>query len=200
LREAALRAAVIDTPWSAAFISYVIKQAGAAPNAFRFAAAHRVYIYDAFAASAADPTSAAGDRLYRACPVYTTRPRVGDLICFQREPALADASDEAVRERVRAELGTETRSVRRTHCDVVAHVDAPARKVYVIGGNINQGITAKRLNLQRDLKVSTRQTGNCGGAGYWTLPAASGDAARAPSQDKKCSLNDKKWFVLLQLR
>ena len=30
LREAALRAAIIDTPWSAAFISYVIRQAGVA--------------------------------------------------------------------------------------------------------------------------------------------------------------------------
>ncbi len=54
LREAALRAAVIDTSWSAAFISYVIRQAGVAANAFRFANAHRAYIYDAFAASAAE--------------------------------------------------------------------------------------------------------------------------------------------------
>ena len=30
LREAALRAAIIDTPWSAAFISYVIRQSGVA--------------------------------------------------------------------------------------------------------------------------------------------------------------------------
>ena len=55
LREAALRAAVIDTSWSAAFISYVVRQAGVAPNAFQFSNAHRAYIYDAFAASAAEP-------------------------------------------------------------------------------------------------------------------------------------------------
>ena len=34
LREAALRAAIVDTPWSAAFISYVVRQSGVAADAF----------------------------------------------------------------------------------------------------------------------------------------------------------------------
>jgi hypothetical protein len=202
LREAALRAAIIDTPWSAAFVSYVVRQSGATANAFRFANAHRIYIYDAFATSAAELSSTAGDRLYRACPVFTTRPRAGDLICFQREPALADAGDEAVRERIRAELDGDdgARSVRRTHCDVVSYIDASARKMYVIGGNVHQAVTAKKLNLRRDLKFSATQNGNCGGAGYWTLPQPAADAAHAANRNKNCSSNDKKWFVLLQLR
>jgi hypothetical protein len=198
LREAALRTATIDTPWSAAFISYVIRQSGVTENAFRFANAHRVYIYDAFAANAAEEINQAGDKLYRACPL-ATRPRVGDLICAQREHALADASDEAVRERIRAELAdsTRARSVRRTHCEVVAYVDAGARKIYTIGGNVNQAVTVRKLNLRRDLKFSAVQKGRCGGAGHWTMPQPSGAAPHAP---EKCSLNDKKWFVLLQLR
>ena len=199
LREAALRGAIVDTPWSAAFVSYVIRQSGVAPNAFRFANAHRVYIYDAFAASAAEPTNQAGDRLYRACPLATTRPRVGDLICEQREPALADFSDAAVCERIRTELdgSPDARSVRRTHCEVVAHVDARARKVYTIGGNVNQAVTARKLNLGRGLKFAASQKGHCGGPGQWTLPRPSADT---PHAHDKCSLNDKKWFVLLQLR
>jgi hypothetical protein len=202
LREAALRAAIIDTPWSAAFVSYVIRQSGVAANAFQFGNAHRAYIYDAFATSAAELTNEAGDQLYRACPVTTTRPRVGDLICNQREPALADASDEAVRERIRAELhgSTEARSVRRTHCEVVAYIDAPARKMYVIGGNVLKAVAARKLNLRRDLKFSAAQKGNCGGSDHWTLPQPAGHSPRAPSLTDKCSLNDKKWFVLLQLR
>jgi hypothetical protein len=202
LREAALRAAIIDTSWSAAFVSYVIRESGVEANAFRFANAHRAYIYDAFATSAAELTNEAGERLYRACPV-STRPRVGELICHQREPALADASDRAVRERIRAELGGSVgaRSVRRTHCDVVAHVDVRARKVYTIGGNVNQAVTVRKQNLrQRDLKFSATQKGHCGGSGYWTLPRSSADTPRAPSLTHKCSLNDRKWFVLLQLR
>jgi hypothetical protein len=202
LPEAALRAAIIDTPWSAAFVSYVIRQSGVTANAFQFANAHRAYIYDAFATSAAELSNEGGERLYRACPVTTTRPRAGDLICFQREPALADAGDMAVRERIRAELaaGTDTRSVRRTHCDVVASIDAPARKMYVIGGNLLQGVTAKKLNLRSGLKFSALQKGHCGGPGDWTLPRPSADTPGAPSLTKNCSLNDKKWFVLLQLK
>ena len=180
LREAALRAATIDTSWSAAFVSYVVRQSGVGENAFRFANAHRVYIYDAFAASAAELTGGAGDRLYRACPLTTTRPRLGDLLCQQRESSLADASDGAVRERIRTELasGTDARSIRRTHCEVVAHVDAGARKMYTIGGNVNQSVTARKLNLKRGLKFSAAQKGHCGGAGQWTLPQP---GAHAPS-------------------
>ena len=203
LREAALRAAIVDTSWSAAFVSYVIRQSGVAESAFRFANAHRVYIYDAFAASAAEPANGAGDRLYRACPVNSTRPRLGDLICQLREPALADLSDEAVRERIRAELSgsPDARSVRRTHCEVVAHIDARARKMYTIGGNVNQAVTARKLNLRtRDLKFSAAQKGHCGGSGHWTLPLPQAQLPHAPGHPEKCSLNDKKWFVLLQLR
>jgi hypothetical protein len=199
LREAAFRMAIIDTPWSAAFISYVIRQSGVAANAFRFSNAHRAYLYDAFVASAAEPAKAAGARLYRACPL-TTRPRPGDLICHQREPALANATDEAVRERIRSELSTDTRSVRRAHCDVIAHVDARARKMYVIGGNVYQAVTTRKLNLKRNLRLSATQKGHCGGAGHWTLPQASASTPRAPSLTTKCSLNDWKWFVLLQVR
>lgn len=195
LREAALRVAIIDTPWSAAFISYVIRQSGVEANAFRFSNAHRAYIYDAFAASAAELTNEAGDRLYRACPL-TTKPRSGDVICAHRESALADLSDRAVRERIGKEIADNggTRSVRRAHCEVVVHVDAQTRKMYTIGGNVNQAVTARKLNLRRDFKVSAAQKGHCGGAGSWTLPQP---LAGAPH---KCSLNDKKWFVLLQVR
>jgi hypothetical protein len=201
LREAALRAAIVDTSWSAAFISYVIRQSGVGANAFQFANAHRVYIYDAFATSAAELSHAASDRVYRACPL-TTRPRVGDLICAQREPALADASEEAVRERIRAELdgSADARSVRRTHCEVVAYIDARARKAYTIGGNVNQGVAARKMNLRRDAKFSAAQKGSCGGSAHWTLPQPVAEQPPAPGHAEKCSLNDKKWFVLLQLR
>ncbi len=48
--------------------------------------------------------------------------------------------------------------MRHTHCDVVAYIDAPARKMYVIGGNVYQSVTVKKLNLSgRDLKFSAVQ-------------------------------------------
>ena len=204
MREAILRAAIIDTPWSAAFISYVVKQAGATAEAFQFSNAHRAYIYDAFATDAAEQTDKSDARAYRACPLATTRPRAGDLICFQRERTLTDASDEAVRERIRAEIAAgdpAKYSVRSTHCDVVASIDVPARKMYVIGGNFLDSVTAKKLSLRRSLKFSGEQKGHCGGPGHWTLPPPSaGTVQEEPHPAETCSLSDKKWFVLLQLR
>jgi hypothetical protein len=199
LREAIFRSAVIDTPWSAAFVSYVVKQAGVSANAFQFSNAHRAYIYDAFATSAAEASKRADGRAYRACPLATTKPREGDLICFQREPTLKEDSDTQVRDRIVAELAgpVEGRSVRRTHCDVVAAIDAPARKIYVIGGNVERSLTVKKLNLRRGLKFSMEQKGSCGGPGHWTLP---GSVEQTGAATRKCSLNDRKWFVLLQLR
>jgi len=203
LRETALRAAVIDTSWSAAFISYVIKQSDVPANAFQFSNAHRAYIYDAFAADAAELSNETQNRLYRACPISTTRPRVGDLLCQQREPALGDLSDAEVRERIRGELAgpADKRTIRRTHCEVVASIDPRARKMYTIGGNVNQAVSARKLNLRgRGLKFSAMQKSRCGGASQWTLPQSADQAPHASGHGEKCSLNDKKWFVLLQLR
>lgn len=201
LRENAMRGAVIDTPWSAAFISYVVKQAGVPANGFQFSNAHRAYIYDAFATSSAEVAKTADDKIYRACPFTTTRPRPGDIACQQREPTLIDASEVAVRERIRAELsgGVDARTIRRTHCEVVAYVDARAHKAYTIGGNVLQSVAARKLNLKRGLTFSAVQTGRCGVTDEWAMPQP---AAPAPSKShaENCSLNDRKWFVLMQLR
>lgn len=207
LREAALRAAIVDTSWSAAFVSYVVKQAGAEESTFRFANAHRAYIYDAFATTAAEQNQQTDNRIYRACPLSSTRPRIGDMVCNQREHALADATEAAVRERIRAELasGGDKRSVRRTHCEVVASIDLRTRAMVTIGGNVLQAVAARKLNLQkRSLKFQTAQKARCGRADRWTLDTAAPQAPQAPhhtpSGPNKCSLNDKKWFVLLQVR
>lgn len=199
LREAAIRAALIDTPWSAAFISYVIRQSGAAANSFQFSNAHRAYIYDAFTADVEEASKQDGSHLYRACPVATTKPRPGDIVCEQREPSLANVDDKDVRERLRKEIEdkSETRVLRRAHCEVVARVDARARRMYTIGGNVAQSITARQLNLRRNLTFPVAQKGHCGGSNRWALELP---AAKAPRQPTKCSLNDKKWFVLLQVR
>jgi hypothetical protein len=203
LRETALRAAAVDTSWSAAFVSYVIKQAGVAPNAFHFANAHRAFIYDAFATSAGEVKHEASEQIYRACPLTSTKPRVGDVICAHREGALSNLKEGDVRERIRLELEgrTDARTIRRAHCEVVAHIDAGARKVYTIGGNVNQAVAARKLNLHgRDLKFSGVQGNSCGGRGAWTLRQPEAEGAHASGHEPACSLNDKKWFVLLQLR
>jgi hypothetical protein len=180
----------------------VVKQTGVQPAAFHFANAHRAFIYDAFATSADELNHKTSEQIYRACPITGTKPRVGDIVCAHREPALSDLTEAQVREKVRAELDgpADARSIRRSHCEIVAHVDAAARKVYTIGGNVNQAVAVRKLNLHgRDLKFSGFQGGPCG-KGSWTLPQPDAEGAHASGHESHCSLNDKKWFVLLQLR
>jgi hypothetical protein len=201
LREAAWRLAIIDTPWSAAFISYVLRKAGATEKAFRFSNAHWGYIYDAFATSKAEVESKDDAHLYRACPLEATVPRPGDIVCRQRARKLEAASDRDVRDRIVAELagGPLGYTVRATHCEVVAFVDAPARKLYTISGNVEQAVTARKLNLRADMKFSAAQ-GRCEQASHWTLPGPKGAPQSFGGPRGNCSLNDKNWFVLLQVR
>jgi hypothetical protein len=83
---------------------------------------------------------------------------------------------------------------------VVAYIDVRAHKVYAISGNVYHAVTARKLNLRRDLKFSAMQKGRCGRPGDWTLPQPLAHTSRVASAPGECSLNDKKWFVLLQLR
>jgi len=92
LREAAMRAAIVDTSWSAAFISYVVRESGVPDTGFQFSNAHRAYIYDAFATSAAELAKTPDAHIYRACPLAATRPRVGDMICALPVKPLANTS------------------------------------------------------------------------------------------------------------
>ena len=202
LREAALRAAVIDTPWSAAFISYVIRQSGVAANAFQFSNAHRAYIYDAFATSAAELTNEAGDRIYRACPVTTTRPRAGrsDL-----PAARARARRRQRRGGARAHPGGTRRQHRRALGP--AHPLRGGRAYRCAGAQDVQHRRQRRSGRHRQEaepaprpEVLGRAKGPLRRRRPLDLAAASADAPRARSRADKCSLNDRKWFVLLQLR
>ena len=202
LREAALRGAILDTSWSAAFISYVV-QAGGRRRRTRSASPTRTASISTTRSRPAWPSrpTTAGDRLYRACPLATTRPRPGDLICQQRETALADASDAAVRERIREELagGSDTRSIRRTHCERGrACRCGRAQGLHHRRQRQSGRHRAEAEPARRGLTFSAAQKGHCGGAGHWTLPQPAGQPPqRRPA---KCSLNDRKWFVLLQVR
>jgi hypothetical protein len=214
LREAAFRSAIVDNPWSAAFVSYVVKTAalgdGANPSEvqnfgrakFPFSAAHRDYIFAAFKTSIVDApagkASIKDGHLYRACPIYATEPRIGDMLCYHREKELKDASDSAVRDIILndAQAGRSETSISQNHCDVVVHIDRAAQKVYVVGGNVQQSVTVKKLRLRRDMKLADNKSG----CGDWTLPPPSAAVPVGPSARDNCSLNEKKWFVLLQIR
>ena len=124
-------------PWSAAFISWVMCEAGLGdPVQFRRDIAHRVYIDQAIRARDGEGQGAA----YVAWDPGEAEIAPGDLICNGRGGvtyrSLADR---------RADMG---RAV-GTHCDVVVRVADD--RINVIGGNVINGVTLTILPMTRDV-------------------------------------------------
>ncbi len=107
------------TPWSAVFISYVLHKAGTGSN-FRYAPAHREYVYWAVQNATKNPTHPV-----KAVPVTAQPPRVGDLVCNWRASTPVTI----------AELAQMVPPLPRypLHCDIVTEVE-PTR-IWVVGGN-----------------------------------------------------------------
>jgi hypothetical protein len=106
-------------PWSAAFMSWVMRRAGAG-RAFRYAAAHAAYIK-----AAKDNRIANNDNPFKAYRVSEVAPQVGDLVCKSR-----------------AGSGATYDNIRRgmlTHCDIVT--DVRPNRLMTIGGNVSNSVS-----------------------------------------------------------
>ncbi|GBF07821.1 hypothetical protein DAERI_180012 [Deinococcus aerius] len=122
--------------WSAAFISWVMRRAGAG-TLFRYASGHTTYC------AAAKRNRAAGDLqnpfwLYR---ISERAPEPGDLVCTGRQDSgvTYDNVDDG--------------NFRASHCDVVVEV-SPGR-LGVIGGNVSNTVGRKVLRTGPDGRVLT---------------------------------------------
>ena len=200
LKQSAVRAMMSDLPWSAVFVSSLVHKAvpSLGRTEFAFSTSHMEYINQALERAKAEREGGSRATLYRACPIETTRPRPGDLLCYQRQAACAGASPADLRNL--AAFGDpvpnrpECRAIVSTHCDVVARVDASARKVATIGGNVFQSVAERRMNLAgRTLALSANQ-------GEAACRAARRREGDEPAAGEACSLNQRDWFVLLQAR
>ncbi len=115
-------------PWSAAFISYVLRTAGVERGDFQFSASHWRYIDYALATE-----KQLGERaLYQPLDADAVVPDLGDLICGDRsgaeKPRLTRIADRA------AEFGIK----RKLHCDLV--VGRTKDAVLAIGGNVSDTV------------------------------------------------------------
>lgn len=168
----ACRGFIVDTPWSAAFVSWVLGRA-ALPG-FRGSASHVGYVRDAYR----DPEGSA----YRVADPRAVRPGQGDLLCYVRVaarsygfPGLASllSGDDAG-------LGM--------HCDIVVAVQQGDATAYLVGGNVLDGVTMRLLPLTP-------------GGQFAELPARAADGATCtPDTPAACNANRQDWAVLLQLR
>jgi hypothetical protein len=125
-------------PWSAAFISWVMCEAGLGEMAqFQRSIAHREYIDQAIRArDGLDPEAA-----YVAYDAGEAQIEPGDLLCNAR----ASADYRMIADR-RADIGR----FAPTHCDIVVKIDERAERVFVIGGNVEQCVSLTILPLRRD--------------------------------------------------
>ncbi|WP_418121431.1 DUF2272 domain-containing protein [Variovorax sp. 160MFSha2.1] len=143
VQAALARVAVIDTPWSAAFISWLARQAGLTDEEFVFSEAHADYAGAAWQAGI-DEASGRGTRhALRACDLRRTPPRVGDLVCQARGTGAGlDTFDKIGEVLAARDTGGEPLPM---HCDVVVAVDATGFDT--VGGNVLQSVTRRRLDF-----------------------------------------------------
>lgn len=166
------RGFVIDNPWSAAFISWVMQRAGL--PGFLSSGSH----YDYVRAARKNP----GGSPYLFLEPTAAAPNVGDMLCYVRtnrvygHQGLASAIDG----------GTTGLPM---HCDIVVATN-PGNdgKAYLIGGNVQQAVTMRMLNLN--------SSGN-----FWGLSRrGEGDIECSPDTASACDSNRQDWAVLLKLK
>jgi hypothetical protein len=119
-------------PWSAAFISWVMRKAGAG-RAFAYSASHATYV----AAAKRNRLTNNGNP-FRAYRVSEARPQVGDLVCKSR------AGSGATYDNIRPGMAT--------HCDIVLAVGP--RSIRVVGGNVDNSVADRSVPLTADGRLA----------------------------------------------
>lgn len=119
-------------PWSAAFISWVMCEAGLETNdRFRRAIAHWSYIDQAIRARDGGEPEAA----YTAYDIGERLVEPGDLLCSGRRPRYSSIAER------RNQMGAGASS----HCDIVVAVDQANERILAIGGNVLRSVSLKVL-------------------------------------------------------
>lgn len=179
LRQAAVRAALNDSAWSAAFISYVMDKAGLDSQQFRYASAHWQYVQRALQ----QPDGYA----YRACDPRSTAPAVGDLLCYSRGAPLL--KDYAAWRSAALQPGFAAPA----HCEVVVEVDTGAKKIETVGGNVVQSVARRMLRLNQSNLLSLSHDPE-------RHPVTANSACGRDVSCEDGNLNLQYWGMLLQLK
>ncbi len=123
-----------DAPWSASFISWIICELGLTEEEFSRSIAHHHYIDQAIRDRLNGENTPSAYRAYR---VGEKPLNAGDLLCRARRSQYL-----ALEERI-SDLGIPA----RTHCDILISIED--NYALVIGGNIRDAVSLKRIPLER---------------------------------------------------
>jgi hypothetical protein len=178
------RAFIIDTPWSAAFVSWVMARAGIV--SFQRSPRHIDYIRAAW-------KDGGNGGPYRYADPAVEKPAPGDLLCYirNRDQVLGHAG-------LTSSLTGSGRIPKESHCDIVVAANVGGdRTLHLIGGNVLNAVTMRQLDLDR--------------SGHVLLPVPSALAEEGqdgndpgrectPAQQDLCDFNRQDWAVLLKLQ
>ncbi len=168
----ACRSFVIDTPWSAAFVSWVMRRAGV--PGFKGSPSHVNYVRDAYKNPA--------QNAYQVVDPRAGKPETGDLLCYVRVPSrIYGFGDLATL------LSSANAEGLNMHCDIVVGARA-GNLAYLVGGNVAQAVTLRMLRLAPN--------------GYFAgLPTRTpSDPPCTPDSPTGCNSNRQDWAMLLKLR
>ena len=119
-------------PWSAAFISWIMRVAGVPTDVFPPSSAHRYYL-NHFLANAQDPFAALIPHT-----IQQYKPTPGDLICATR----SKVEPQEVMEKLPDSVNS------GAHCDIVVETDG--QTLQAIGGNVRNSVSRTVLTLSPD--------------------------------------------------
>ena len=129
------RAFVIDQPWSAAFISFVMVRAGV--PGFQPSPRHVDYVRNAYTGSGAGP--------YRLVDPDNASPTAGDMLCYVRGASPMGHAG------LRSWLAGNPTASLPMHCEIV--VAAGGGRLQLVGGNVLHSVTTRILPLNRDGRI-----------------------------------------------
>lgn len=173
LPEPYCRVFVVDTPWSAAFVSWVMQRAGL--PGFDGSSSHLGYVRRAYREPFLSP--------YRVSSPESGQVAVGDMLCSVRGGSRVYGFGELASILSGDEPGL------GMHCDIVVgtSIRERVRYAHLIGGNVLDSVTMRELPLSP--------------GGRFDLPMrVASDPDCTPESRYVCDLNRQDWSVLLQLR
>lgn len=125
-------------PWSAVFVSWCVKQAGATKQEFKFAMSHSVFVNQAI------KNAVQGQGVFQGFDIAVQKPAVGDIIQNNRNGQTFDFAF------------ARTHSQYTSHSVIVVEIgqDNQGGFAFCIGGNENDAVrrTVVRLNSQGFIK------------------------------------------------
>lgn len=125
-----------QSPWSAAFISYLMKEAGAKDD-FKYATSHSTYVVQAI------KNRLNNKGRFKGYKPEEVKIEVGDLVCYPRSGSGANYNSTGSYE---------------SHCDIVTSINKRTGIATAVGGNVSDSVSKTIIPLDTKGKIDKTKT------------------------------------------